>query len=141
MRSANNIFASWTKEDWDRLAKGVIADMKAADKAEREFYASDKCQHIIDRIIANNEGIDNEEVSYFYKKTCKRFGFKNITEDDFQLFFNVMSSPRIGKEDITEVSEDDDNPFPNYNHTKRGCYVYVMSGQGTSISVHPAKKA
>lgn len=52
----------------------------------------------------------------------------------------MMSSDGIGKEDITDSGTDETNPWGNCHHVKRGLWVSVMVGQGTSIYVKPAGK-
>lgn len=138
MISANDILSKLTKEDWDRIKKDIGKKMLEEKRQKQKFYKSKKCKHIIDRIIATGKGFDNDDPFYHYDDIVKTFQFVNVSEEDFRLFFNVISCTKLGEEDISEASHDEDNPWPNFNHVKRGLYVSVMIGQGSSIYVRPA---
>ena len=141
MNSLHNFLKTASKEDWDRISSRIVAQFREKEKLRREFYTSEKCEHIIQRILATNQGIESDDPFYHAEEIIKTFGFEDVSLDDFNFFFNVMCDPHIGAEDITDSAEDKDNPFPNFHHNKRGLSVYVMIGQGTSIFVSPIKKA
>lgn len=66
MKSLTEIMDSWTKEDWDRIATDFGNQLKAERAEKAAFYESDKCEHIISRILATNKGLECDDPHYHY---------------------------------------------------------------------------
>lgn len=122
----------------EKLAKGVEEEMAQRRREREEFAASETFTRMVAALRDNPEPlrVDSEEVAYFADRVKAQVGWTFATENDIRLFFDIVASPNADTVEPGSLTEDDDCMFDNCSFRHHGLHVWMMSGQGTVISVY-----
>lgn len=123
------------KETLDKVGKDIVRSIIEKKEQKRAFYHSPLKKRIVSDILRVGEGFDSERLAYFSKEVKAIFGWEDISNEDLNLFLEVMSSDEL--EDNAPITYHD-SPFFSFTIQRDGLSIYLISGQGTIISVEPA---
>lgn len=108
------------------------------NKQEMEiFWNSQLCQKMISEFLEINKTLNEEFFLYFPEEVKNIYNWNYLSNRDIQNFIEVMSDTSIGLTENSEIKIDENCPFENYSMVKRGIEIFVMHGQGTSITIKP----
>lgn len=120
------------------LAQGLEDEM-AQRRREREEFAASQTFIRMAAVLRENPNpvrVDSEEVSYFADRVKAEVGWTFATKNDIRLFFDVVASPNAETVEPGSRTEDEDCMFDNCSFRHFGLHVWMMSGQGTAISIY-----
>jgi hypothetical protein len=122
----------------EQLAKGVEEELTQRRREREEFASSETFTRMIAALRDNPQPvrIDSEEVAYFADRVKAEAGWTFATKNDIRLFFDIVASPNADTVEPGSLKEDDDCMFDNCSFWHYGLHVWMMSGQGTAISVY-----
>jgi len=121
----------------DKVAEGVAQDMAARRQARVDFLHSETFNRMTVSLRDNTEpvSIHSEDVSYFAERVKGEAGWEFATDSDIRLFFDIIASPDADTVEPGSLTVDEDCMFENCSFKNHGLHVWMMSGQGTVISV------
>lgn len=109
------------------------------DRKEREiFWNSELCLKMINDFIKTNKSLNDEFFLYFPEEVKQTYNWNEVSNEDIRKFIDVMADNYIGLNKNEELKIDKNCPFENYSFTKKGVTVFIMHGQGTSITLKPS---
>lgn len=117
------------------IGKDMVSEIIKRKDKKIAFYQSPLKKRMVQDIIRVGKGFDSEQLAYFPEKVKKLFGWQDISNDDINLFLDVMSCEEIDTN--TTPTYNENSPFFNYTLQRDGLSIYLVSGQGTIISVEP----
>lgn len=122
----------------EQLAKGVEEELTQRRREREEFASSQTFQRMVATLRDDPLPlrVDSEEIAYFADRVKAEVGWTFATENDVRLFFDVVGSPNADTVEPGSLKEDDDCMFDNCSFWHYGLYVWMMSGQGTAISIY-----
>lgn len=111
---------------------------------EAEFIASDTFLQMRQALITNPKAVtlDSEEFSYFPERAKKAAGWEFATPEDIKLFWDIVADPQASTVEQGSVLWTTKNGFGNCTFQHYGLHVWLLTGQGTCLSVSnrpPAK--
>jgi hypothetical protein len=119
--------------DIEKFAEDFEKELREKREKKAAFWNSPLCQTMIDDMKAVKLGLDAESFSYFPEEVKSMFGWEHISNDDINLFINVMADSCLGVDEKAEPDVDEDCMFDNYSFVKKGIVVSIMIGQGSSV--------
>jgi hypothetical protein len=121
----------------EQLAKGVEEELTQRRREREQFVSSQTFQRMVAALRDNPQPlrVDSEEIAYFAERVKAAVGWEFATENDVRLFFDVVGSPNADTVEPGSLTEDEDCMFDNCSFWHYGLYVWMMSGQGTAISI------
>lgn len=125
---------NFTKEDMQRMSENILRKINEKTEILNKFWLSPLCLQMIEDIKLANKGFNNEHYLYFPDKVKDTYNWHHISEDNIDLFIQVMSDRDIDSE-YTEVIEESED-FDYFTLLKQDLYVSIAYGQGCSISIY-----
>ena len=105
---------------------------------EAAFIASDTFLRMRQALLTNPKAVtlDSEEFSYFPERAKKAAGWEFATPDDIKLFWDIVVDPQaLTVEPSTLVWTTTKNGFDSCTFQHYGLYAWLLTGQGTCLSV------
>lgn len=115
------------------LVVAYVERLKEKENKERLFRASALFLKMVSDIFDSNYILDEEYWSYNKDKVKKELGWEDISNEDIKMFFECMSK-MDGNYDRPPYS-DTSKKFNNVTLYKNRLKVFMMFGQGTSITI------
>lgn len=121
----------------EQLAKGFAEDMANRRRQREDFLRSETFMRMVAALRDNPSPVrvDSEEIAYFPDRVKAAVGWTFASEADVRLFFDVVASPDADTVEAGSRTEDEDCMFDNCSFRHYGLQVWMMSGQGTVISI------
>lgn len=120
---------------WDEFGEKFKAQ-QAQELAQRQnFVQSPAFSAMVNSLASNSQpaGFNSEEFAYFPEKVKARLGWETHSNEDIELFMDVMQHADGLPKENRHV--DEECMFYNQNFEFHGLYVDIISGQGTIIGI------
>lgn len=113
------------------------AELRVRREQREAFKQSHTFQLMCDCLRNNREpiSVDSEECLYQSEQVAARVGWGNISVEDVNHFFSIMSTDIDDVVCEHETEEDESIPFDNESFVNYGLHVFCMYGQGSFIRV------
>ena len=117
-------------------AASVLKSIMDRKKAQQAFVEGPTFARMIStlRDTSDARSVSSEQISYKMEETRTSLGWSFATEEDINLFMNVLGNPQASTIE-GEVKSDETNQFYNASYRHYGLNVFFMTGQGTFVTV------